>query len=217
MKIRRVFLFCGLFVLFSLNSASAATLTAGFIFGADATGNATDQEWDTRAGSDQYKLWFTEGTPDGGLTNPFLNGPSWGEVPISLHLHSGTNQFTIYGEPGLPRPFVGLNLFFDGQVVPQISVKAAERTNSVVPAFSANAASKTWGLHDYGIGGAKTPGAGAVWFYANGEKISLTDFYWAVPAIFETDRVSHHSIAHSGDADFIGVPRRYGLEMQAVF
>jgi hypothetical protein len=204
MKAGRLFFSGGLLVLFSLSTASSATLTAAFLFGADATGNATDQEWDTRAESDQYKLWFTEGTPDQGLTNAFLNGPGWSDAPIFLHLHSGTNQFTIYGEPGLPRPFVGLNLFFENQTVPQISVRGAERTDSAVPEFFANTASRTWGLNDYGSGGASTPGAGAFWFYASGEKVSLTDFFWAVPAIFSTDRVSPHSIGESGENDFIG-------------
>ena len=128
--------------------ASAAQLTAVMVFSCDAAGNpAGDFIWDTRGlDSDFYKVFLTPGTPGGspdGLTAGFINGPDWAHAPINISINEGPNPLTLFFEYNGPWSAFAVNLFFDGNTLPAISVKAPLRTNDSIPPFTANSAPRT--------------------------------------------------------------------------
>jgi len=113
----------------AVGHAPAAHLTGAMVFSCDSAGNpAGNFVWDTRGlDSDFYKVWFSPGLPAGnpdGLTAAFINGPDWAHAPINLTLDEGQNQFTLSFEYNGPWSFFAVNLFFDSNTEPAISVKA---------------------------------------------------------------------------------------------
>ena len=182
---------------------TGATLTGACLFDVDASGNGTGIEvWNTTAEEDRWNLWITTSRPGDnpdGLTTPFINGPNDSSATIALPLQQGFNRFTIYGETSDAKPAYGLNLFFGGRSFPGISALALLRTNGVVPAFQLNAAPTTYGLDEFPI-----PGAGSLSCADGDDVITLVEFHWASPEVYNRDRVSVDFTDPSGQPDFIG-------------
>jgi len=186
--------------------ARAGQLTGVMVFSCDSAGNpAGNFVWDTRGlDSDFYKVWLTSGVPGGrpdGLTASFINGPDWGHAPINLTLNEGPNQFTIFFEYNGPWPFFAVNLFFESNAVPAISVKTPLRTNDSVPHFTANTAPLTYSMTSYPSPNA--PAAGTTRAILD-QTVDLTVFVVAAPAVSARDRVDTHQVGASGRNDYIG-------------
>src|SRR5205823_7645186 len=186
--------------------ASAAQLTGVMVFSCDAAGNpAGDFIWDTRGlDSDFYKVWLTPGTPAGspdGLTAGFINGPDWARAPINISLNEGPNPLTLFFEYNGPWPFFAVNLFFDGNTLPAISVKAPLRTNDSIPPFTANPAPRTYSMTSYPTPNA--PAAGTTSALLD-KTVELKAYEVAAPAVFARDRVDTHQVGASGRNDYIG-------------
>jgi hypothetical protein len=188
-----------------------SVLTTAILFSTDTTGSESGgQIWDTYPGG-FYNLWFAPGSPGGspnGLTSPFINGPADAQASINIPLQPGPNIFTIFGAPGGSTGFQGMNLAFNGHTSPDISVKAATRTDSTIPAFSANNAPSTMSVDNSGT---RVPGAGTLTFNDGGTPITLIDFFWATPTVFGVDRVSRPpndigggTAVPDGIPDFVG-------------
>jgi len=182
---------------------TGATLTGACLFDVDGSGDGTGIEvWNTTAEEDRWNLWLTTSRPGDnpdGLTTPFINGPNDSSATIALPLQQGFNRFTIYGETSDAKPAYGLNLFFAGRSFPGISAQALLRTNDVVPAFQFNAAPATYGLDEFPI-----PGAGSLSCADGDDVITLVEFHWASPEVYNRDRVSVDFTDPSGQPDFIG-------------
>ena len=187
--------------------APATELTALMLFSCDANGNpAGNFVWDTRgSGSDFYKLWLTPGVPGGspdGLTAPFINGPTWALAPIRLPLAAGTNEFTMTFQHNGPWSAFALNLFFEGDLVPALSVKAPWRTGETIPAFTPNRAPQTFSMTSYPAPDA--PAAGTASAIIADRRVEVTAYYVAATNVFNVGRVSSHAARSDGGLDYIG-------------
>jgi hypothetical protein len=187
--------------------SSATELTALMLFSCDADGNpAGNFVWDTRGSdSDFYKVWLTQGVPGGapdGLTGPFINGPTWAMAPIRLPLSAGTNQFTVFFQHNGPWPAFALNLFFEGDSLPALSVKAPWRTSDVLPPFTANRAPRTYSLTSYPSPNA--PAAGTASAVIADRRVEVTAYYVAATNVFNVGRVSSHAARSDGGLDYVG-------------
>jgi len=186
--------------------ASSAQLTGAMVFSCDSAGNpAGNFVWDTRGlDSDFYKVWITPGLPEGnpdGLTAAFINGPDWAHAPLDLTLVKGQNHFTLFFEYNGAWPFFAVNLFFNSNSVPAISVKAPLRTNDSVPRFTANLAPLSYSMTSYPS--ADAPAAGTNRALLD-RTVELTAYDVAAPAVFTRDSVGTHQVGASGRDDYIG-------------
>jgi hypothetical protein len=182
-------------------------LSGAMVFWCDANGNtASNNPWDTRGPDSGFpKLFVTKGTPLGtpdGLTGPFLNGPGSTNAPLSLKLDPGENKFTIFFQTnGLWTNFFGMNLFFDDGMVGEISVKAALRSDSSTPSFSANSATPTYTFTSYPYPDA--PASGTL-ITGYGRRIELTQYTINAPTIYSRDRVSSSNAIPNSSLDYVG-------------
>lgn len=187
--------------------ATDAVLTGAFLFSADAAGNpAGNFAWDTRGrDSDFYKVWVSQGSPKGvpdGLTAAFLNGPEWAAAPLHTRLNEGTNRFTLFFQHDGMWPTMGLNLFFNNNLVPAITVKANGRVKDEASSFSENRARRTFSLTSYPSPNVRAGGAtaAAVLNY----QVELTEFYHVISTnFFGQDRVSSHVAQSDGKFDCV--------------
>ncbi len=183
-------------------SAYASTTLSGLkLFSTDATGRDSgigSQVWATPSGGGPSKLWVIRGTPD----DAFLNGPSNAAAAINIPLTNGRHTFTIYGAPGAEKDFFGLNLFFNGaSTKPNISIFAAPHRNASAPppAFSADGA-MTQQLNTSTL----VAGANTMTFVDGPVTVKLVSYFWALPTVFNRDRVGRQQTGADGAADFIG-------------
>jgi len=181
-------------------------LSGLMVFTCDANGYvASSNVWDTRGPDSGFnKVFVTKGTPDTpeGLNGPFLNGPTSTNAHLSLKLDPGENKFTIFFQTNGALPgFFGMNLFFDDGLVGEISVKAALRTDSSIPACSANSATNTYTFTSYPSPDA--PASGTL-ITGYGRRIELITNYIAAPTIFSKDRVSNTSASPNSSLDYVG-------------
>jgi hypothetical protein len=190
---------------FLIIRVDAVTLTSATILSTDVTGSEDGfQYWDTSTGpvNSVYDLWFTAGKPGGtpdGLTGAFINGPTDAAVPINFVLQLGDNSFTLFGAPGAVFDYHGLNLFFEGHNLPDISVKAPTRTGGAIPPFSANSGASTLTPD-----GGRAPGAGTLLFSDGSFAVTLIKFEWASPDVHSLNRVGPYAAVAQGGTDFIG-------------
>src|SRR5205814_949565 len=104
---------------------------------------------------------------------------------------------------GSQAEFYGLNLFFDGHSLPDISVKAPLRTTPTIPTFSVNSAANTFGTDGSVI--FPVAASGKLTYVSANTSVTLTQFYWAIPEGFNVDRVGPLSAFPSGRADSVGL------------
>ena len=184
----------------ALNSARAANanLTGIFVFTSDEQGNpAGNFVWDTRGlDSDFYKIFLSDG-----LAGPFLTGPTWAEAPVDIKLRPGEHHFTIWFQANGPWNHFAMNLFFDDNTLPAISVKAPLTTGETVPAFSANSAPVTYTMTSYPTPDGPASGTTSAEL---GRRVELTNFAILDPSLLDLDRVGTHETGSNGAIDFIG-------------
>ena len=191
--------------LFAVNSR-AAVLTGVFVFSCDEEGNpAGDFVWDTRGvDSDFYKVWLAHDAPGndpGTISTDFVHGPDWANAPLNLPLEKGPNRFALYFQNNGPWTHFGINLFFDGSQVPNISAKVPLRTGQSTPRFSANSAPLTFSMTSYPS--ADTPAAGTTRVRLD-QTITLQSFSVSAPEDPIVDLVDTHSVESNGRADYVG-------------
>jgi hypothetical protein len=187
-------------------SSTKIFLTDVVVFGADNTGNWFGQPdiYDTRPNGN-WEIWIQNDSDNDSATNRFLNGPTNANVRPDIELSLGTNSFRLLGAAALDNPYFGINLFFNGSTRPSISVYAPMLTDAQQPNFIAvdNAPNTPKPFPSYNTG-YSFPGAGTFSFIYNNELITLTDFYWATPSVFDLDLVGEYSIGADGAADSVG-------------
>jgi hypothetical protein len=174
-------------------------LTDVITFGADASGSSNGQPdvWDTRPGGN-YNNWL-QALPGG----VFLNGPSDTNARPDIVLSPGTNVIRLYAEGGIDNGNFGINLFFNGSLTPSISAFGPMLTTaSQAHSFVANDAFSTWGA----ISASSPPvqAAGTLAFVSGNQLITLTDFYWAAPSVYNLDQSGTDSLGADGTLDRIG-------------
>lgn len=180
----------------SANAAKEIILSGATAFIADENGTfgqAGTDRWNTLGGDQIGNLWIAPGSPIGnpdGLKKKFINGSTDAQANISIKLVSGIKKFTIYGNDGTPIYYHGLNLFFDSNTeVPRISVYAPTRTSlAIIPVFSTNNSTQTFGLEPSVFEGVIVPASGTTIYSNNGLTVELKEFFFAEPDVFQTDR-----------------------------
>ena len=173
--------------------ASAQSLTGAMLFSTNSTGAASGGSfWNTRSGDFAFNLWLQQG-------GTFVNGPSDAQAGISVPLTPGVYTYSLYGEPGASTGFDGINLFFDNAAAPSLSAFGPTQTGATPSTFDDDGSPQTLALDT-----TSTPGAGALSFQQGGNTVTLTDFTWAVPTVFNTDQVSAFTATPSGADDFVG-------------
>ena len=184
--------------LLALN-AGATTITGLTNFSTDASGGASNgQIWNTQAGDGFYNLYVAPSA-----SGSLFNSGNSASTSVAMSLSPGTNTFFLFGEPGSEQSHFALNLFFNGNnSAPGISVFAAQddEISPAYPAFSANSNASTLTLAVVGGVG----GAGTLVFVDGSTVVTLTNYSWSRPAVFQTDRVSGFDSSPSGANDFVG-------------
>ena len=178
--------------------AAQVRLSTIFVFSSDEAGNpAGNFVWDTRGlDSDFYKVFLSDG-----VAGAFLNGPTWAEAPVDLRLKRGENHFTLWFQANGPWNHFAMNLFFDDDALPAISVKAPLTISDVAPPFSANSAPLTYTTTSYPAPDGPASGSLSA---SLGKHVRLTNFAILHPGILEADRVGTHGAGGNGADDFVG-------------
>jgi hypothetical protein len=182
-----------------LTSASGQIqLTDITIFSADAAGNWVPPDiWETRY-QENFDIWIQSGAPGG----PFLNGPTSANAQPNISLPLGVSTFTLLGDPGADSSLFGINLFFNGSVTPSISAYGPMLSAPGPHNFVADGAPYTAAADP--IEANPFPSAGTLSFVSGNELISLTDFYWATPSVYNLDLVGGFSTGADGINDYVG-------------
>jgi hypothetical protein len=181
---------------------SQVRLTDVVVFGTDANGNWFNQPnvWETRPGGN-FNNWIQSGAEGG----PFVNGPSDAAVQPNLSLTLGDNSFRLFGKPGAPIGYFGINLFFDGAETPSISAFGPMLVRSTSQhIFAADGAPNTPRPIPSFNTGYLFPGANSLSFVSADQVITLTDFYWASPSVYSLDLTGELSTSPDGANDFVG-------------
>lgn len=173
--------------------SDAATLTGMVAFTANSHGKvALGPIYNTLGGDIVPNLYVKS-------AGSFLNSGNGASTRISVPLTPGSHSFTLYGDAELPfvPSYFGLNLFFDGQTNPGISVFAAINSTS----FSVDGNSKTPRLTSIPpFTGLLAPGANSL-TYAD---VTLTGFSFKAPNVLKQDKVSLFSNNPDCENDFVG-------------
>ncbi|MEM1183709.1 MAG: hypothetical protein AAGI53_01780 [Planctomycetota bacterium] len=181
-----------------VGSASAGVrMTHVYQFSTDSSGNAAGgQLWDTLNGG-SFAIWVSvNGTPINGSSNI-------GDATVDFELTQGSYQFEIWGQPGNASTiaFAGMNLFFEDSGAPGISVFAqATASMGDSPSIAAYGGNSTWAPS--GI----VPGAGSLSYVDtdSGLTVSLVDYFYANPNVFNQDVVSSSVRTPGGGPDYYG-------------
>jgi hypothetical protein len=208
-NLRKVFLesTCAAAVLagFTCNSMAATTLSGLTEFATDSQGSFFNSSvWNTRGGDSTANLFVVGGSDPNG---PFINGPSDSQTSILIGLSPGIHTYSILGGGGGFTASHGLNLFFDGNnAVPGISVYGPTQTsaNPPYPIFGPNGGSYTMTLDSNPV-----PGANSLAYNDGSSLITLTDYRWAAPSVYNLDRINAPfanpgSVGTDGSADWVG-------------
>ena len=195
----------------SIGSSNSAVLSGAILFNATDSGAPVGRGiWDTLPSTFSYKLWFTTGSPGGNpnsITNRFLNGPELAYCNIAIPLASGTNQLTFFCENSSGSSYMGLNLFFNNHLSPDISLFVPVGASDISP----NNAPSTPGMD-----GTNYPGAGTLQFEDAFERVLMTGFQ----IVSAGDRVSPYYASPNGVADFLAwitvvvLPKAQALEIR---
>ncbi len=170
-----------------LAAGAQPTLTGAIAFQTDSAGNTGGQNWNTLGGDGSWNLYVIQGAPGGA----FVNSGDSASTSISIPLSVGANTFTFEGDYAGSIPYEGLNLFFDGaNSLPRISVFETIGVTGGRPD-----AGNTRQLDGNGVAG-----AGTLVFYADGYRVSVSN-YLARLNVSGTDRVSAHADSADGTND----------------
>lgn len=202
-------------------AASAAhagvSLTDVFQFSTSPTGQpAGGQLWDTNGGN-SFTIWLSaNGSPINGIA------PDTGNPSITYDLTPGSHSFQMWGQVGSAGaiPHAGMNLFFGGDSAPSISVFAAARGDmGPPPPIAANSDPGTFGP------AGTTPGSGTLSYFdaGSGLTVTLVDYFYANPQVFDDDSVQGRDRTPGRGADYYGeftlrvVPAPASAAMLGVF
>jgi Tol biopolymer transport system component len=176
-------------------------LTGASLYDIDGAGNYVGNGWDTTGGNGAYNFYLLS------ASNAFLNSGNGAAASLNQDLSTpGTYTFLYRADGGgfnWPTPSAGLNLFFNNNTNPGISVSVP--FNVPTPALTA------FGTGSLGIVNADVvPGANALSFMAGDLKVTLTAFSLmdyqnpAVPPALP-DLVSPGDTVPNGLNDYSGV------------
>jgi hypothetical protein len=181
-----------------INVFAQPRLTSIALFSADPSGNYFGPDlWDTQPGNNSNQGYFNVWIQSGGI---FLSGPLDSQTQPNITLSSGVNSFTLNADPGADYSQFGISLFFNGSATPAISAFGPMQATPGLHSFAADGAGSTPGLAI----GSRVPGAGTLSFVSGGEVITLTDYFWATPSVYNQDLVGEYSTGANGQPDFVG-------------
>jgi hypothetical protein len=180
------------------NAPGQNYLTDITVFGSSSDGSyAPGDVWITRPGSLVFNTFIAQGAPGAG--GPFLNGPGTAQSRPNISMSLGSDQFALFGFPGADEAYFGVNLFFNGSATPSISAFGPLLTSpGGAHSFLADSSLNTSGPTS------NVAAAGTLSFTANGEQITLSDFFWATPSVYNLDEVGPFSVGADGRADYVG-------------
>jgi len=147
--------------------------------------------WDTVPTNGVPNIWV-------GTDPVHYNGPSDAEAGIDLVFGPGVGSGGIPfagSAGGLTEPYHGINLFFNGSTVPQIS--------AYQPTACAAGPPSPYAGTSLGLAGT-VPAAGSLRCVVNGLEIELGGYLWSQPSCAEVDNVSPFAWSPDGANDFVG-------------
>jgi hypothetical protein len=169
------------------------TLTGVTIYSTGSTGSFNGSNyWNTVPGDFAYNVFLTNS-----LGGSFLNTAGTLSAPLAL----GANTFYVYGDPGTPLSFFGINAFAGGSTSPLLSGFAAANGSGTV---SSNAGLSTFGLAPVSTAG--TPGTvigGPLSTTIDGFQYTLTYFSFNTTGQFG-DLVGRETVGPDGVNDYLG-------------
>jgi hypothetical protein len=192
----------GLWAAFAITVAHGQVFITGgtAVFSTDSNGNAAGgQYWGTEPQVWEYKLFFKNGTGDA-----FLNGPSAPNLTPLIQLQPGQNSFILAGNPGGDQPYFGMDIYLNNSSTPDLSVIAPLKTDATTPAFQANGGATVF-ANSANQTYEPRVGAGTLATVIGGFDVTLTQFYWATPSVFNSDQVSPFSTGPDGESDYFGL------------
>jgi hypothetical protein len=154
--------------------------------------------WETRPNENDI-VWIQQGESGGS----FLTGPTSANAQPNISLLSGANGFRLLGAHSLANnyDYFGINLFFNNSLTPSISAYGLKLTTAGQShSFAADGASYTpatdWSPNLHAI-----PGAGTLSCVIGDQRITLTDFFVAIPSVYNLDLVGAFSTGSDGVTD----------------
>ena len=182
-------------------------LTDITVFTSDPSGNFGGYNiWDTRpitSAPDTYNVFIQSGSSGG----PFLTGPDSAHSRPNIGLPLGSSSFRLFGDMGNPpTPYFGIYLFINSSTSPSISVYGPVLTSQTQPhVFLPDSSSMTIAPGPFDSGPPTyVNGSGTITFVSGGERVTLTDYYWAEPSVYNQDQVGPYSVGPNGVQDFVG-------------
>jgi len=150
--------------------------------------------WNTYGGGGDgvWNLYVTQSTPSA----PFINSGDGASTSINVPLPVGTYTFSVVSAyPGPHRPYMALNLFFDGDGnTPRISVVAADNVAGGQPATGTG----------YNLYGGATTNSGTLTWLDGVYTVTLSGYLYQDDTLSGINRVSPFAATPDATNDFIG-------------
>ncbi len=154
-------------LLLSCLHVPGATLTGVILFSSTQAGAVGGCIWDTSAEGGFVDLkCFHDGIP--------INDPPNHKVPIAATLHAGTNVILVTAQPDpIYNYFIyqAVNLYFDGHVLPDISLKGPVCGTPTPCSFTSNTAPTTISMQ-----GATVPSSPRFDYVTPADKVTVVDY-----------------------------------------
>jgi hypothetical protein len=198
-QFNRTLLLSTALVLSLVSASGQIQLTDITIFSADAAGNWVPPDICETRFNENDDIWIQSGAPGG----PFLNGPTSATAQPNISLPLGMSTFTLLTSPQDNESLFGINLFFNGSTTPSISAYGPLLTAQGPHSFVADGATETAAADPTGYG-QHFPGAGTLSAVFGNELITLTDFFYASPSVYNLDLVGPFSTGPDGQNDNVG-------------
>jgi len=175
-------------------------LTDITLFSADSQGNWVPPDICETRDHENDDIWIQRGA----LGGPFLNGPTSATAQPNISLPLGVSTFAFLTSPQDNVSPFGINLFFNGSVTPSISVYGPLLTTiGQQHTFAADGALHTAAANPTGYG-QLFPGAGTLSFVSGNELITLTDYFYYAPSVYNVDLVGEITTGADGRNDNVG-------------
>ncbi|MEM7755930.1 MAG: hypothetical protein AAF297_09880 [Planctomycetota bacterium] len=179
------------------DASAGVRLTDVYQFSTASNGAAAGgQLWDTRPDT-TFTIWVS-------ANGQALNGaePAASDPTVDFEMEAGSYSFQIWGQVGGAGSLAhaGMNLFFGDSGAPGISVFAAARADmGVAPAISANSSSTP-------TPAGSQAGSGSLSYFdaSSGLTVTMTDWFYANPNVFNVDQVQGYSRTPGAGPDFYG-------------